>query len=67
MTLVSPSDVLQEWDVGGTNGCDVVGACSSGSSLPSSDATGDGAASFGLNDARGRAGNRGLQWQMERP
>eukprot|EP00752_Nemacystus_decipiens_P007835 g7000.t1 len=54
VTLVSPSDILQEWDVGGVTRSDVQGACSSISTRTSGEAVGeaagDGAGSNGTNE-----------------
>eukprot|EP00903_Cladosiphon_okamuranus_P020583 g18894.t1 len=47
VTLVSPSDVLQQWDVGLANGSDVLEACSPDSPCSSEDVAGCVAASSG--------------------
>lgn len=49
MTLVSPSDVLQEWDVGGANESNLVGPSSPDSPFPSGGVVGDGTSS-GTNE-----------------
>lgn len=65
VTLVSPSDVLQEWNVGGANGSDAPGAFPADNPSPVGGMAGGDTASIGTNEPLSAGTARGTARMTE--